>query len=210
MSGIHHFETFLISGIILNITPGSDTIFILTRSIAQGRSAGIISALGIGTGNLVHTFLAAFGLSYVISTSPLIFSIIQYAGAGYLVYLGITMLRMKVNSTAALKTEEQQSLATIYRDGVVTNVLNPKVALFFLAFLPQFISPESVNNFIPFILLGITFTTTGTLWCLVLAIFASCLFASLKQHPTWNKNMNRFCGIVMIALGLKLATASQR
>lgn len=209
MSGIHHFETFLLSGIMLNITPGSDTIFILTRSIAQGRSAGIASALGIGTGNLVHTLLAAFGLSYVIATLPILFSIIQYAGAGYLIFLGITMLRTKVTSSADLNTEKQQSLAKIYRDGVVTNVLNPKVALFFLAFLPQFITAESADNFVPFILLGFTFTTTGTIWCLVLALFASSLFASLKRHPAWNQNLNRFCGMVMIALGIKLATVSK-
>lgn len=149
MSGIHHFETFLLSSILLNITPGSDTIFILTRSIAQGRSAGIVSALGIGTGNLVHTLFAALGLSYVIASSPLVFSIIQYAGAGYLVFIGITMLSTNVIANSVLKTENHKPLLIIYRDGAITNVLNPKVALFFLAFLPQFISTEATNLFFP-------------------------------------------------------------
>lgn len=170
MTGIIHFETFLLTGILLNLTPGNDTIFILTKSIGQGKKAGIISAFGIGTGSIIHTILAAVGLSIIIAKSILLFSIIKYAGAAYLFYIGFKMLTEKsqLNTDTATGNKSTNYLK-IYRDAIFTNVLNPKVALFFIAFLPQFIDPTIKNAFLPFITLGITFITTGTIWCLILA-----------------------------------------
>ncbi|MGZ5221038.1 MAG: LysE family translocator, partial [Chitinophagaceae bacterium] len=173
MTGIINFETFLIAGILLNLTPGNDTIFILSRSMALGKQAGIMSVLGIATGSVIHTTLAAFGLSIIIAKSVIVFNIIKYAGAIYLVYIGYKMLtdRSQLNAETLL-TQKKIALKRIYRDGVITNVLNPKVALFFIAFLPQFIDPTFSNPVLPFLILGISFTITGTIWCLVLANFA--------------------------------------
>ena len=211
MTGIIHFETFLLTGILLNLTPGNDTIFILTRSIGQGKKAGIISALGIGTGSIIHTILAAFGLSIIIAKSILLFNIIKYAGAAYLLYIGFKMLTQKkplnTDNTAA---ERSAGYLKIYRDAIITNVLNPKVALFFIAFLPQFIDPTLKNTVLPFLVLGITFITTGTIWCLILATFASAIFTRLKNNKSVSMYLNRISGITLIGLGIKVALTDRK
>jgi RhtB (resistance to homoserine/threonine) family protein len=211
MSGITHFETFLLSGILLNLTPGNDTIFILSLSISQGRKAGIVSALGIGTGNIVHTLLAALGLSLIIAKSILLFNVIKYAGAAYLIYIGYKMLtdRSQLN-TGKIEFKEVINYRKIYVDGVITNVLNPKVALFFIAFLPQFIDPVSAHTVLPFLLLGVTFTTTGTIWCLILATFSAGIFARLKANARVSVYINRICGLALVALGIKVALTDRR
>ncbi len=211
MTGIIHFETFLLTGILLNLTPGNDTIFILTKSIAQGKKAGIVSALGIGTGSIVHTILAAFGLSIIIAKSILLFDIIKYLGAAYLLYIGYKMLTDKTE----LKTNDplQQKKTDywkIYRDGILTNILNPKVALFFIAFLPQFIDPNLKNTVLPFLTLGTTFITTGTIWCLILATFASGIFNKLKTNRKFSAYINKLCGLAMIVLGIKVALTNRK
>lgn len=211
MTGIIHFETFLLAGILLNLTPGNDTIFILTKSIAQGRKAGILSVLGIATGSLIHTTLAALGLSIIIAKSVLLFTIIKYAGAAYLIYIGIRMLtdRSKLNLAIAAQNDTV-NFKRIYRDAVLTNVLNPKVAMFFIAFLPQFIDPHYQNSVIPFMLLGITFTITGTIWCLILAIFSSFLFLKLRTNPKFSSYLNKICGTILIGLGIKIALTGRK
>lgn len=211
MTGIVHFETFLLTGILLNITPGNDTLFILSRSIAQGKKAGILSVLGIGTGSLVHTTLAAFGLSAIIAQSILLFSIVKYAGAGYLVYIRVKMI---LNQSRLNFNTEVVSTATnykkIYRDAVLTNVLNPKVAMFFIAFLPQFIDPGYLHSVLPFLTLGITFTFTGTIWCALLALFSSAVFSSLRKNQAFSSYLHKFCGIVLIGLGIKVAVTGRK
>ena len=206
MTGIIHFETFLLTGILLNITPGNDTIFILSKSIGQGKKAGIVSALGIGTGSFIHTILAALGLSLIIAKSILLFNIIKYAGAAYIIYIGIKMFldKNQLNTDISNKNEAV-NYRKIYRDAIITNVLNPKVALFFIAFLPQFIDPTFKNTVWPFLVLGITFITTGTIWCLILAIFAAAIFSKLKQRKTVSDYIHKICGIALIALGIKVA-----
>jgi RhtB (resistance to homoserine/threonine) family protein len=211
MNGIIHFETFLIAGILLNLTPGNDTIFFLTKSIAQGRRAGILSALGIATGSLIHTSLAALGLSLIIAKSVLVFTIVKYAGAAYLLYLGYKMIRDRAGFNSDLPdTPANLKPLRIYRDAILTNVLNPKVAMFFIAFLPQFIDPGYHRSFIPFMLLGICFTITGTIWCLILANFSSILFSKLRKHPKFSLYLNRICGAVLISLGIRIALASRK
>lgn len=211
MTGIIHFETFLLTGILLNLTPGNDTIFILSKSIAQGKKAGMISALGIGTGCIGHTLFAAFGLSLIIAKSILLFNIIRYVGAAYLLYIGFKMLTSK----SIFATDNQLKKASvnywiIYRDAALTNILNPKVALFFIAFLPQFVDPNFKNTFLPFLLLGTTFVTTGTIWCFVLAFFASTLFAKLKKNKTLDSYINKLCGLVLIMLAIKVAFTQKK
>lgn len=211
MTGVIHFETFLLAGILLNLTPGNDTIFILTKSIGQGRKAGIVSAFGIATGSIFHTILAALGLSFVIAKSILLFNIIKFAGAAYLLYIGYKMLSEK----SQLKTDGAISRSSVeywkvYRDGIFTNILNPKVALFFIAFLPQFIDPTLRNTILPFIALGATFITTGTIWCLILATFASAIFNKLKTNKKVSNWINKVCGLTMIGLGIKVALTNRK
>jgi RhtB (resistance to homoserine/threonine) family protein len=211
MGGIINFESFVFAGILLNITPGNDTIFILTKSIAQGRKAGIVSALGIGTGSIIHTLLAAFGLSLIIAKSILLFNILKYAGAIYLLYLGYKMLTDKAEfKEGAISTDNSIDYFKIYKDGILTNILNPKVALFFIAFLPQFIDSTSTDTILPFIALGATFITTGTIWCLILAFFASAFFVKLKTNNNISKIINKICGFVMIGLALKVAFTDRK
>ena len=211
MTGIIHFETFLIAGILLNLTPGNDTIFILSRSIAQGRQAGIMSVLGIATGSLIHTTLAALGLSIIVAKSIVVFNIIKYAGVAYLIYIGYKMLtdRSQLNMNAELSNKKTK-LIKIYLDAVITNVLNPKVALFFIAFLPQFIDPAYKNTVLPFMILGISFTITGTVWCLTLAGFASFISDKLKQNKKLSSYINKTCGVVLIGLGVKVAFTGRK
>jgi threonine/homoserine/homoserine lactone efflux protein len=212
VDGILHFETFLLTGILLNITPGNDTIFILSKSIAQGRKAGIVSALGIGTGCLVHTLLAAFGLSLVIAQSMLLFNIIKYAGAVYLVYLGYKMLTDKSGFIGGVvnHTDIKSRYLLIYRDAILTNLLNPKVALFFIAFLPQFIDSGMKNTIMPFLILGITFIFTGTAWCLMLAVFAATLFSRLKSNTKAARIISVVCGWALVGLGVKVALSGSK
>jgi RhtB (resistance to homoserine/threonine) family protein len=206
MTGIDHYFTFLIAGIILNLTPGADTIYILTRSIAQGKQAGIVSVMGIATGSLIHTTFAALGLSIILASSALIFNIIKYIGAAYLLYLGIKMIFQKSklfeNKNAQV---DKTDLKKIYRQGILTNVLNPKIALFYLSFLPQFINPVHTNGPIPFIILGCTFTTTGTIWCLFLAHSAAFITKTLRSNNKIAKVMQSISGGIFIGLGLQLA-----
>jgi len=210
MTGIIHFETFLVTGILLNLTPGNDTIFILSKSIAQGKRAGIMSVLGIATGSLIHTTLAALGLSIIIARSLVVFTIIKYLGAAYLLYIGYKMITSRSKIEGISASANKINLLKIYRDAVLTNVLNPKVAMFFIAFLPQFIDPSYQNSIIPFMLLGITFTITGTTWCLVLASFSAFIVSKLRKNQKFPIYLNRICGLVLIGLGIKVALTSRK
>lgn len=208
--GILHFPSFLLAGILLNLTPGSDTLYILARSISQGRSAGVLSALGISTGALLHTTAAAAGLSALLAGSAALFNLIKYAGSLYLVYLGIKALK----TGSAIQPGEVMRRRDcpgreIYISGVLTNVLNPKVALFFLAFLPQFVMPGYHSAILSFLLLGITFVATGTIWCLFLALFASALTEKIFENRRFSKLLNTFSGILFIGLGITMAFSRQ-
>ena len=207
MFGIHDFALFISAGILLNLTPGPDTVYILGRSIAQGREAGIASALGISVGSIFHTCAAALGLSSILATSALAFGTIKLLGGAYLIFLGIKMTFDRRKQLSLPSNFRRRTTMAAFRQGILTNILNPKVALFFLAFLPQFIDPTSNNKVIAFLLLGFTFVTTGTLWCLVLAWFASILSEQLRKSETISQWLNRTAGAVFVFLGLRLATA---
>lgn len=207
MFGIHDFGIFLLTGIVLNLTPGPDTFYILGRSMAQGRGAGVASALGIATGSLVHTFATAFGLSALLVASASAFLAIKLAGAAYLLYLGARMVFSRTAAAAIPATFSSSGFWSVYRQGLLTNVLNPKVALFFLAFMPQFIAADSPSKFAAFITLGLSFITTGTLWCLCLAWFSSLLGDRLRGSTGFAAILNRTAGALFIFLGIRLATA---
>jgi threonine/homoserine/homoserine lactone efflux protein len=207
MFGISHFEVFLMTAILLNLTPGTDTMYIVSRSISQGRTAGVYSALGISAGVVVHTLLAAFGLSVILTQSEFLFTAIKIAGAIYLAYLGVKMLLEK-SRTNEQKSMPLQSNKKIFFQGMVTNVTNPKVALFFLAFLPQFIHADpGAASPIPFIILGLTFTLTGGTWSLLTAYFSSMATSKLRENAKAGTVLNRLTGIVFIGMGISLLKA---
>jgi RhtB (resistance to homoserine/threonine) family protein len=207
MFGIHDFALFITAGVLLNLTPGPDTIYILGRSVAQGREAGIASALGISVGSIFHTSAAALGLSAILATSALAFGTIKLLGGAYLVFLGIKMILDRRRKLSLPSNFRRRTTVAAFRQGILTNILNPKVALFFLAFLPQFIDPASSAKVVAFLLLGFTFVTTGTIWCLVLAWFASVFSERLRKNETISQWLNRTAGALFVFLGLRLAIA---
>lgn len=210
MFGIINYKLFILSGILLNITPGADTLYILGRGISQGRKSAIISALGISTGCLVHTILAAFGLSAILQNSIFAFNLIKWAGAIYLIYLGIKSFKSKGLSLENLENTDVVSSKKIFWEGVFTNTLNPKVALFFLSFLPQFISVNNSYGSIPFLILGFTFIVTGTLWGMILSFTSAIFTRKMKENKNISARLNKITGIVFITLGIKLLNAKNK
>ncbi len=211
MFGTHNLSLFVASCLLLNITPGQDTLFILGRSIAHGKKAGVISVAGIMSGILMHTLFAALGLSVILNTSAFAFNAIKYIGAAYLIWIGINMFRSE-RTEDSFQTIEKRALAPwgIYRQGLLTNLLNPKVSLFFLSFLPQFVDPSTEYTFIPFILLGLILFTTGTIWCLLLAYCASWLTLRFRNRGSLGGMLKKITGTLFIGLGIKLALAQRR
>jgi threonine/homoserine/homoserine lactone efflux protein len=209
MLGIHDYWLFVTAGVILNLTPGQDTFYILGRSIAQGSRIGVASALGVCAGCLVHTFAAAVGLSAILATSASAFIVLKVVGAAYLVYLGVRMLMTGGFPAQPPSTARAQSSRVAFRQGVLTNVLNPKVALFFLAFMPQFIDPDSRTKVAAFIVLGITFIFTGTIWSLTLALSAAKLRDLFVRRSNGLAVFSRAAGGLFVFLGLRLALSKQ-
>ena len=207
MFGIHDFGLFVATGILLNLTPGPDTVYILGRSIAQGRGAGVASAVGISVGSIFHTGAAALGLSAILATSALAFGVIKVLGGAYLIFLGIKMILEKRKQLSLPSNFRRRNTMAAFRQGILTNILNPKVALFFLAFLPQFIDPASTTKVLAFLALGFTFVTTGTIWCVILALFASVFSERLRRNQTIAQWLNRTAGALFVLLGVRLATA---
>jgi threonine/homoserine/homoserine lactone efflux protein len=203
MLGTHDLPAFLLASFLLWITPGPDTMYILARSLSQGLRAGVLSVLGISTGLIIHTTGAAFGLSALLATSAIAFEVVKYAGACYLIFIGIQALR---KPPAALATPEVAGVGgwRIYRQGMLTNVLNPKVALFFLAFLPQFIDPSPDRGPMPFLFLGFLFVVGGTLWCLGLVAMAVRATRAIRRNASAVAWLGRASGCVYIGLGLNL------
>lgn len=203
--GIINFTTFLVTSFLFIISPGIDTMFVLNKSIAQGKKTGIYATLGITTGVLVHTTLAAFGLSLILSQSAMVFSFVKYAGAAYLVYLGVNKFFSKnevVKSDAAVIAEPARKT---YLSAVLTNTLNPKVAIFFLAFFPQFIQTLYIHNALPFILLGVTYAIMTVIWFTVITFFAGSLSSRLKQKPSFGVWLNKFSAVFFVLMGVKIA-----
>src|ERR1700736_2009664 len=206
MFGIHDFGLFLAAGILLNLTPGPDTAYILGRSIAQGREARVASPVGICTGSIFHTCAAALGLSAILATSALAFGAIKLLGGAYLIFLGTKMLLDRRKQLSLPSHFRRRPTIAAFRQGILTNILNPKVALFFLAFLPQFIDPASSAKILAFVTLGLAFVTTGTIWCLILAWFASAFSERLRANEPISPWLTRTAGAFFVFLGIRLAT----
>ena len=206
MLGTQHFALFVASALLLNITPGQDTFYIVGRTLAQGRTAGFVSVAGITSGAVVHTLLAAFGLSAILAASASAFLVVKLVGALYLTYLGLRMLLSR-EAADGVATFEPESNASIYRAAFLTNLLNPKVALFFLAFLPQFVAPTASSRIITLLFLGFVFVFNGTLWCMALVWGAGFASQRLRARTRSVNLFKRAAGVLFIALGLRLAAA---
>ncbi len=205
MLGIQNYPVFVISGILVNLTPGQDTMYILGRSVAQGRRAGILSVLGICTGALIHTGAAAFGLSALLTASAMAFQGLKYAGAAYLVFLGVRMFLRASECDHLEAAAAGSSGLSIYAQGMLTDLLNPNVILFYLAFLPQFINPSMEYGALPFLLLGCTFITTGMTWCMIVACFAAAVSEHLRKKPRTTVMLRRVTGGLFVILGVRMA-----
>lgn len=197
------FLTFLFAAFMLNIAPGPDMLYVVGRSLGQGRKAGIVSALGIFVGCWVHILAAAFGIAALLRSSPVAFNVVRYAGAAYLVYLGIKMIVQRSN--LAQQQPKPASLVSIFHQGVITNVLNPKVALFFLAFLPQFVDAHRGSIVWQILLLGLIFNVGGTAVNLGVAYAGGTLGELLHRNARFARVQQWFTGLVFIGLGARLA-----
>lgn len=203
---------FVASGLLLNITPGADILYITSRSVRQGTRAGVIAALGIGCGGLVHILTAAFGLSVILATSALAFTLVKFVGAAYLVYLGIrTLLALKAGPAAESAAGAVAPLpyGRIFRQAILVNILNPKVALFFLAFLPQFVSPQAVHPAPAFLFLGCLFNINGTIVNIIIAVCAARLAAKARRTGLIPSILNGCVGALFVWLGVRLALTAR-
>ena len=212
MFGIHDLPLFVLAGLLLNITPGPDMLYIAGRTASQGFRSGLAAVMGINAGCLVHTFAAAIGLSAILTASAQAFFIVKLVGAAYLLYVGISLLLEKKSDRATLEissTLPSKTMRQAFWQGFLTNVLNPKVAMFFLAFLPQFISADSSTKPAAFVLLGIIFIVNSLFVTVGFAalvaqvqIHASARFKRSSGIALW---LNRCCGALFIGIGVKLA-----
>ena len=197
------FLAFPSAAVALNLSPGPDMLYVIGRSVGQGRKAGIVSSLGVFVGCWVHILAAAFGIAALLRSSPIAFNVVRYAGAAYLIYLGIKMLAQKTDlASQHLKAER---LGTIFRQGAITNMLNPKVAIFFLAFLPQFVDARRGKVVLQILLLGLIFNVGGTLVNLAVAYAGGTLGELLRRNQSIARLQRRFTGLIFVGLGLRLA-----
>jgi threonine/homoserine/homoserine lactone efflux protein len=203
--GIHDFAVFLLSAVTLAVIPEQDTLYVLGRTLAQGRGAGFASIAGILSGAIVHLLAGALGLSALLGVTPHGFVILRWAGGSYLIYLGIQSLRSGNESPSETAIPfEQHNHFIAWRQGMLTNLLNPKVALFILAFIPQFIHPDSAHKALAFVFLGSCFFVVGSLWLLCLVWFADWIGGKLGKDRPMVKVLNVLAGGLFIALGVRL------
>jgi threonine/homoserine/homoserine lactone efflux protein len=214
MLGVHDFWLFLLAGFLLNVTPGSDIAYIVARSAQCGVRGGVAATFGITAGCLIHITAAAIGISAILMTSALAFNALKWVGAAYLVYVGFKMLfasrRAQESPQSLRRRPTAVKMRTIFFQGFLTNVLNPKVALFFLAFLPQFIRADASSKAMAFVILGLVFASTGTAWNLIVAWTAGRLataWSGLGRLRLW---LERSLGALFVGLGVRLALSDAR
>lgn len=201
-----YWTVFLGAAIVLNLSPGPDLFFVLSRTFAGGRSVGIASSAGVCTGALVHVSAAALGISALLASSVMAFTIVKYIGAAYLVYLGVKNLRSAGNGFS-VSTEPVKAVSPwgAFKQGVLIDILNPKVAIFFMAFLPQFVRPELASVSLQLLVLGILVILIGFPIECIYVLLASRISRLLETKASVSKWLDRFLGSVFICLGVKLA-----
>jgi threonine/homoserine/homoserine lactone efflux protein len=195
---------FLVASALLTIAPGPDILYVLARGIAQGRAAGIAAALGFATGCIFHTLLAALGIAALIRSSDLAFDLVRYAGAIYLAWIGVQALRNR-SAFSVQGASGAKGLGLIYRQSVLGNMMNPKVTLFFLAFLPQFVDAKAGHVGLQMALLGALFMAQTAVIFGAVAVFSGWIGAWMRRRPAIGERLNIFAGVTFIALGIRVA-----
>ncbi len=211
MPTLQNFLLFALAALMLNITPGNDMIFVISRSLSYGTKAGIYAVLGIGLGCFVHIFASVVGLSVIIQQSEILFNIIRYAGAAYLIFIGIKSFIEKPSTMIFNQNQNDKNTnLKILRQGTITNILNPKVSLFFLAFLPQFVRVASHDNqsdniTFQILFLGLWFNFSGIVVNILIALLFSKIVTKLSNFQQFWKIQNRISGAILVVLGLQIA-----
>jgi RhtB (resistance to homoserine/threonine) family protein len=217
MLGITHFAFFIVAVFLLNVTPGPDTAYIVGRSVAQGRGAGLTSALGISAGCCVHSLACAFGLTALLAASATAFTAIKVVGAIYLIYLGVRLIFTKAAQTQPdTPTADEprtagaaRPLRQLFLQGFWTNVLNPKVVLFFVSFFPQFVAIGSPHKTLAFLALGAVFVGMSTVWNSFVAWIAGSVTQRFSGKPAIKKWLDRTVGTAFVGLGIRLAAMTR-
>ena len=204
MFDTHRFLLFFVAALLLAVTPGPGIFYVLARSLAGGRREGILSSFGTFVGGLFHVLAAALGVSAILAASALAFHTVKYAGAAYLVWLGIRMIRTRNAEMAVSASQPSQGA---FRQGILTEVLNPKTALFFLSFIPQFIAPERSHVFLQFVVLGALSVFLNTAADLLVVVLAAPLERKLKSSARFRRGQRTASGLGMITLGAYVALA---
>jgi threonine/homoserine/homoserine lactone efflux protein len=203
------FALFITVSWALIIAPGPDMLYVITRGMAHGRRAGMLSALGVICGILVHTIAAALGLTLIFQTSAMAFLVVKYLGAAYLIYLGIKSWRER-NVFALQTSSSPVSARQLFWQGVLSNVFNPKIAIFFLAFLPQFVDKSSSQMTLQLVVLGLTFAFLGLLFLIVVGYSSGTIGSWITRRPHYARFIGRLSGGILVALGLRLALTERQ
>ena len=196
---------FIITSILIILTPGQDMILVMSRSISQGQKAGVITALGVSFGLLGHTLLATFGLGALLITSEFLFNLIKLIGAAYLIYIGYQLLSSK-NPKLAMKDLPKTSYKKMFLQGALTNIMNPKIAIFYFSYLPQFVNSDTNNQALQLLILGLTYAILTFFIKAPIGFISGLLSIWIKSRPSVLAYMNKTSGIIFIILGLKLAS----
>lgn len=200
---------YIAASLALIATPGQDMIYVITRSLAQGRLAGVASAFGVCTGILVHTALAALGVGAILLASEGMFTVVKLVGAGYLLFIGVRMLFTRAGAPGIAAAAGRLTLRSLFAQGVLSNVSNPKIVLFFIAFLPQFVDPASPHPTHDLAFLGVLYALMALPVKCAVGIAAGSLSEKVLRRPEGLAWMNRVSGGVLVALGLRLAATER-
>jgi threonine/homoserine/homoserine lactone efflux protein len=210
MPSIHILLLFILASLTLNLLPGPDMLYIMARTISHNKRAGLLSSAGISTGLIIHTFAAATGLSLIILQSALAFMLVKFIGAGYLIFLGIKLILAKNNVELNIKEISKLGGLKIYKQGFLTNLFNPKIIIFFMAFLPQFIQPRQEHVFCQFILFGFLFIFTGTCVNALVVLMSDKIRKYISTKNIYKVFQEKITGLILIGIGIKLATYSHK
>jgi threonine/homoserine/homoserine lactone efflux protein len=195
---------FTVASLVLIVTPGQDMVLVMSRSIAQGAAAGVVTAAGVSVGLVGHTVLATLGLGAILRTSEWLFLALKLVGAAYLIYLGVALLRTKATKLV-VQVSAKRSLLRLFVDGALSNISNPKIAVFYFAFLPQFVRPTAEHPTLSVFVLGLLFAALTFLVKGPVGYFAGLLSGWLRSRPSFLTWLYRSSGAVLVALGVKLA-----
>ena len=207
---VHTYLLFAVSSLLLNLVPGPDMLFMLGRSIAQGRKAGLCAAFGINLGAYVHLIAALTGLSAILLTSATAFLVVKWIGAAYLIFLGIQTLRSKSTLIPVDGTSSRaQSGLRIFWQGFLSDVLNPKVAIFYLALFPQFVGTDATDPIAQLLILGITGNMVGISISILFVLLSTEITAGLRRNSSYAQWLQKCMGVLLVGLGFRLVTQKQ-